>query len=166
MTRTRTTQFDNRRRPQWWAALLSLFVALSFLMPTTCLCAMAEAAPGHSHSAARESSHQAAAAQHDSRHSDANHHAHNQATLSVESASHICCCDSDVPLVVLSSAVRAAAPDLSSLAIDFAPATLPMTPDVFALTACLGRDGPSADAPPASPFSPATLLGRAPPSLV
>ena len=146
--------------------MLSLLALLVLVVSPLCRCAMAEASPGHSHSAAAGSTvaghaHEATP---DAHHKDGTaHHKDDQRSLSSVPESHVCCCDSNVPPVVLATLSHSAAPDASSWMPAFTPATLPAMQDIFALTNCYGRDGPPPDEPLRSQFFPSSLLGRAPP---
>lgn len=159
MMKARSAGFDNRRRPQWWSFLLSLFVALLVIVPPSQLCALMELAPSHSHS----DKHSPVAALSHSHSEEVATHVGEVATLQSVPEQHACCSEMDAPAVVASALSRFAAPDANSVDFSFMPATLPTTQDTFALTNCHGRDGPSLDTPLRSQFSPSSLLGRAPP---
>lgn len=165
--KARAAQISNRRRPHWWSALLSLFVALMLIAPASQLCALMETLPGHSHAAASGHSHTDEATAHHDHHHDAaahhnaGHHSDGTAWQSVPEQ-HACCSHLDAPSVVAAASSRFAAPDASSIGLSFVPATLPAAQDIFALTNCRGRDGPS-DSQPLPQLSRASLLGRAPP---
>lgn len=73
-----------------------------------------------------------------------------------------CCSSGAAPIAIAAHASRLTVPTEHCLDGTFAPATLPVTSDVFALTHCHGRDGPPA-ALRRSQFLPSSLLGRAPP---
>ena len=176
--KTNPTRFDNRTRPRWWPALLSLLVVFSLVVQPICQCAMAQAAHNHAHAdeAARGGQECCPedAAQHADHHSDAHHdpaeHHHSThrsekgASVSSPIQAHLCCCDNEVipGIAVLS---RPAAPEQSHFVVAFAPAKPPVALDVFALTYCHGRDGPP-DKPFLSHSSASSLLGRAPPVAV
>jgi hypothetical protein len=160
----RSAHFDIYSQPGKWPALLSLLALLVLVLSPLCRCAMAEASPdhSHSHSAVAGHAHEAASEDH---HDDrgAAHHKDDQIALSPVPQSHICCCESSVPPVVLATLPHSAAPDASSWMPVFTPATLPVRQEVFALTGCHGRDGPPPDKPLRSQFLSSSLLGRAPP---
>lgn len=152
--RLQATRGDIRRRPHWWSGLLLLFVVLSFAAQPTCLGALAEASPGHSHLTSSDPSHHS---------HEAAHNESDRATVSSTLSPHECCCDSDALAVVGSPISRLAAPEGRSTAISFAPAILPDVQGVLALSHCYGRDGPSINHLLRSQFSSSSLLGRAPP---
>lgn len=166
--KARSTHSNNRRRPQWWPAFLSLLVAFLLVAQPACLCAAMQAAPDHhrSHAAVESHAHASVSDAEVSSHGDshstgASHHASTRATLSPSSESHICCCDSAPPPLVAAPA-RVVVPDTISLGLFFTPAILPAPSDIFALTNRHGRDGPSS-LRPLSQLGRALLLGRAPP---
>lgn len=169
MMKARAAHSNNRRRPPLWSALLSLLVALSLLLSPTQMCALMEMAP--SHTGADSDSHAAASAHEHSgggRAQEANHHtgttyrATNQATLQSVPDTHECCSDMNAPPVVATAASRLGVPDAHSAPATFALAIPPSPFDLFILTNCHGRDGPT-DETLYSQLSRATLLGRAPP---
>jgi len=174
MMKARATRFNNHRRPPLWSALLSLFAALSLIVPPSQLCALLETAPGHGH--AEGHSHEAASAHehsHDGRaqkadhHDDhsytgATHHATKGATLQPVPDAHECCSDMSAPPIVAAPVSRLASPDTHPAPATFALAVPPSPLDIFAVTNCHGRDGPP-DESLHSQLSRATLLGRAPP---
>ncbi len=168
------TCFDTRRRPPVWSALLSVFVALSLILSPTQMCALMEMAPGHAHgeghprglASAHEHSgdgHALEAAHHDD-HSRAvaPYHATNGAILQPVPQAHECCSNMNEPPVVAAGISRFAALDTHSAAVSFAVAVPSLSQNLFAVTNCHGRDGPS-DETLHSQFRRATLLGRAPP---
>jgi len=168
------TRFDNRRRPPWWSALLSLFVSLSLMLSPAQLCALMEMAPGHAHvdglshaaTAPHTHSHDGhsheAAPHDDHSHAGATHQASHQATLQSVPQAHECCLDMKAPPVVAVGISRFTAPGSHSAPATYALAVLPAPLDIFALTNCHGRDG-LLDETLHSQLSRASLLGRAPP---
>lgn len=166
--KARAAHSNNRRRPHWWSALLSLFVALSLVVPPSQLCALMETAPGHAHSDGHAHSGDAGhshsdegAAHHDDHHQPIAQHT-DKATLQPVPHQHACCPESAPLPVVMAAPSRSATPDESAIGVSFMPATLPAMQNIFALTNCHGRDGPD-DSQPLPQLSRASLLGRAPP---
>lgn len=174
MMKARATRFNNHRRPPLWSALLSLFVALSLIVPPSQLCALMESSPGHAHTdghsheaaSAHEHSHDGRAqkADHHDDHSNtgATHHATKGATLQPVPDAHECCSDMTMPPVVVAAASRLSVSASHPAAATFALAVPPSPLDTVTLTNCHGRDGPP-DETLHSQLSRATLLGRAPP---
>lgn len=170
MMKARATRSNNRRRPQWSSALVSLFVALSLMVLSTQLCALMESLPGHAHTDGH--SHAAAFSRHDSHDGQApgathyGDHSHDGATHHATSQpvpdAHECCSAMNAPPVIAAAVSRLSAPDRHSAPAAFALA-VPSSPlDIFALTNCHGRDGPP-DESLHSQLGRASLLGRAPP---
>ena len=154
--KTRQLRFTNRTRPQWWSALPSLFVIWSLVLQPSHLCLLFESS-AHSH-------HHDSAASHHEHHAEeaAEHHGNAQMAVLPVPEEDSCCSSGAAPLAVVANSSRFTAPVERSIHLTFAPAVLPATPDVFALTNYHGRDGPP-DAPFLSQFLPSSLLGRAPP---
>lgn len=163
--RAQPTRFDNRSWPREWSALLSLLALLVLVVSPLCRCVMAEMSHEHSHSGVVEQTQETTLDDH--HHDDGTaHHQNDGIALSSLPEAHVCCCDSDVPDVVLSALSPSAVPDASSWVPDYTPATLPVMQDVFALTNFHGRDGPPPNKSLLSQFSSSSLLGRAPPASV
>lgn len=162
----RSAQFSNRRRPQWWSALLSLFVAITIALPSSHLCAPWESSSGHSHGSEHAALGHADQDGHDGDHHADNHHADaSDDHSSTPPEQHTCCSDSEPLQAVVAAVLRPAAPDQIVVPVNYAVPTQPFVVDVFALTNCHGRDGPPGQIL-RSQFVPSSLLGRAPPFLV
>ena len=168
---------SSRTRSQWWSCVLSVLVALSLLVRPADICALVESSPGHSQAHASEHSNGASSGHsHDSAndHDGSHHHdggawhesslGDGRMSLTAPGVLHACCADIPAPHPVVVSSLRAFQADDKSSVVLFASATLPLSPGIFALTACHGRDGPS-DKPFRSQFLPSSRLGRAPPAL-
>ena len=177
----------SRTRSQWWSCVLSVLVALSLVVQPSLVCAALESSPGHahpssggqahSHGASHGSghSHDSADEHHGGDHDGGHDHsnpAHHQdgsddgrLSLSPAEPPHACCSDISAPTpVVAAPTSRSFQVDESTSVALFVPATLPPSPDIFALTACHGRDGPPGE-PIRSQFLPSSPQGRAPPTL-
>lgn len=166
----RATRFQSQRRPLWWSALVSLAAVLSLLLTPPQVCAVMELLPdqahteGHSHAAV--SIHQHDGDGHTAPAVSVNDHPHaatHQAAWQSVPDEHDCCSNMDAAPVVAASSVRAVALDAHTTLAAFAPAIVPSSFDIFALTNCHGRDGPLPDESLHFQLSRATLLGRAPP---
>lgn len=183
---------SSRTRSQWWSCVLSVLVALSLVVQPSLVCAALESSPGHAHpsSVAQAHSHggdHSHGESHGSGHSHGSadeHHggdhdgghdhsnpAHHQGgsddgrlSLSPTEPPHACCSDGSAPRPVAAPASRSFQVDESLSVALFAPTALPPSADIFALTACHGRDGPP-DKPLRSQFLSSSLLGRGPPAL-
>jgi hypothetical protein len=189
----RPAPMSSRTRSQWWSCVLSVLVALSLVVQPSLVCAALESSPGHAHpgSGAQDHSrhfhsgehshghdsghsHGSAGEHHDSDsrdgghdHSNPAHHQDNSddGRMSIYSSvqPHACCSDISAPRPIVASASRSFQINESFAVTLFAPATLPPSADIFALTACHGRDGPP-DKPLLSHFLASSCLGRAPPT--
>ena len=184
---------SSRTRSQWWSCVLSVLVALSLVVQPSLVCAALESSPSHAHpssgaqahSHGGEHSHGAShgfghshgsadedhGGDHDGGHDHSNPAHHQESSddgwmsLSSPEAPHACCSDISAPTpVVAAPASRFLQTDESTSVALFVPATLSPTSDIFALTACHGRDGPPRE-PMRSQFLPSSRLGRAPPTL-
>lgn len=172
---------SSRTRSQWWSCVLSVLVALSLLVRPSDICALVESSPGHSHAHASQHSDGASPGhahnsveEHDHSHHHGSHHdggtqhesspGDGRMSLSTPEAAHACCSDTSAPHPVVAASLRSFQADDSFSLELFAAATLPLSPDIFALTACHGRDGPP-DRSLRSQFVPSSQLGRAPPAL-
>jgi hypothetical protein len=184
---------NSRTRSQWWSCVLSVLVTLSLLVQPSLVCAVLESSPSHVHpsSGVQGHSHGSHSGEHSHGHASGRsdgstdeHHggdhdeghdhsnpAHHQGSsddgrmsLSAFGHPHSCCSDGSVQLPVVASSSRSLQADSSLTIALFVPATMPPSADIFALTACHGRDGPPCE-PIRSQFLPSSLLGRAPPSL-
>lgn len=155
--KTLRPRITNRTRPNWWSALPALFVIWSLVLQPSHLCLLFES-DSHSHSHASASAH-------------CHHHAdeavaerHNSPKMAVLPAPEedSCCSSGVVPVAILTNPSRFTVPVEQLVHLTFAPAVLPVSSDVFALTNCHGRDGPPR-VPLPSQFLSSYLLGRAPP---
>ena len=156
--KTRRPRLTNRTRLHWWSALPALFVIWSLVLQPSHLCLLFESG-SHSHSHAPASAHS-----HHHHADEAVAERHNSPKMPALPAPEedSCCSSGVVPLAILANSSRFTVPVEQLVHLTFAPAVLPVSSDVFALTNCHGRDGPPR-VPLPSQFLLSSFLGRAPP---
>ena len=177
---------DSRARSHWWSGLLSVLVALSLVVQPSLVCALVESsshahsgahAHSHSHPHGSEHSHDAGSSHehHSHGHHRHGHHSHGhhnhehhdddgRMSLFEPGPAHSCCSTNSAPRLVAAPVSRSFETDKSTSIVLFTPAAILPAQDIFALTACHGRDGPPGRLLRSQCLL-TSLLGRAPPVL-